>query len=613
MDFLYKIIVCIGMATCSANHSYAQPIEIRTFHDENNVQVKEIYFIDHSAKAWLTGSYKSYFINGILEKTGFYKNNYPDSLWTYYYESGQIKMRGLLKDGSNHGLWEYYFENGKISMAGMIIDSKREDTWKYYYENGDLKSQGNYKKNKKDGIWNYFYEEGELKAQAFYKDEKGTYKEFYSNGKIKAEGINIAGQSDSTWVYYHNNGTVKAMGDYRLGKRIGPWFYYHDNETISSEGNFVDGEKDGKWIHYHENGEISSEGALREGKKEGYWKIFGENGAFMAEGIFEQNDGKYTEYYESGKIKAEGGIIDGKNHGFWMYYYEDGTKEGECEYIIGDGEYIGFYKDGSIKMKGEIKDGSNVGLWELFKGDGSLAGYYRPYYEDNKPIYKLVENEKKPQRGDYLKPAYKFKSYKSRYFDPVINEYTGRILATNPLATFIGQLPISIEYYFEERLGFEILVTLLSDPFYISSENVEVNKVYDRGFNIALKQKFYHPEGKLGMFYFGHEVRLTSLKHYANVIDSISVPSNQIKINTQETKFEYALFVGDRWMRLSGERYNNNYTGISIDAFIGFGFGYRLYEKKYPNNPKYDQIFQDINDSKFVISPRIGLNIGFVF
>ena len=494
----------------------------------------------------------------------------------------------------------------------MIIDSKREGNLKYYYENGNLKFQGNYKENKKNGIWNYFYEEGDLKAQAFYKNDKGQYKEFYNNGKIKAEGINIEGQSDSTWIYYHENGMVKAMGDYSCGKRFGPWFYYHDNETLSAEGNFIDGKKEGKWIYYHENGEISSEGALHEGKKEGYWKIFGENGVFKAEGEFKHNDGKYTEYYESGKIKAEGSIIDGKNHGSWIYYYEDGTKEGQCEYINGDGEYSGYYKDGSIKMKGKIKNGINVGLWELFKGDGSLAGYYRPYYEENKPIYKLVE-KKNPPRGNYLKPAYKYKNYKSRYFDPVINEYTGRILATNPLAPFIGQLPISFEYYFEERLGFEVLATILRDPFYTSEENVELNKVYDRGFNIALKQKFYHPEGKLGMFYFGHEVRLTLLKHYANVIDSVSVPHNQIKINTQETKFEYALFVGDRWMRLSGERYKNSSSGITIDAFVGFGFGYRLFEKKYPNNPEYDQIFKDVNDSKFVISPRFGMNIGFVF
>ena len=612
MDFLKKIIVYIGFVFCLANHSYSQPIEIKTFHDENKVFVKEVYFIDDSTSAQLTGLYKSFFINGTLESKGFYKNNIPDSIWTYYYESGQIKMKGMLKNGSNHGLWEYYFENGKINMAGMIIDSKREDTWRYYYENGGLKSQGDYKESRKNGIWNYFYEEGELKAQVFYSGDKGKYKEFFNNEMIKSEGLIVNGQSDSTWVYYHENGKIEAIGDYNLGKRVGPWIYYHENEAISAEGQYLDGEKGGKWIYYHENGEISSEGAVREGKREGYWKIFNENGVLNADGVFEQNNGKYTEYYESGKVKAEGNLLNGKNHGLWIFYYEDGSKEGECQYNNGEGEYIAYYKKGGIKMKGNVRDGINIGLWELYNGDGSLAGYYRPYYEDNMPIYKLVE-KKTPQRGNYIKPAYKFKSYKSRYFDPVINEYKGIILSTNPLAPIFGGLPISFEYYIEERLGYEILVTILRDPFFTSSENIELNKVYDKGFNIALKQKFYHPEGKLGMFYFGHEVRLTSLNHYANVIDSISTTPERLKINSHETQFEYALFVGDRWMQLYGERYNSNSLGFTIDAFIGFGFGYRLYEKKYPNNPEYDQIFNNINDSKFVISPRIGITLGLVF
>lgn len=612
MGFCKKIIVHIGFIVSLINYSYAQPVEIRTFHDENNSIVKEIYFIDDSTSAQLIGQYKSYFINGTLDKEGFYKNNIPDSLWTYYYESGQPKMKGMLKDGASHGLWEYYFENGKISMAGMIIDSKREDTWRYYYENGDLKSQGDYNESKKDGIWNYFYEEGELKAQTFYNGERGNYKEFYATGSIKSEGITIGGQSDSTWTYYHENGKVSAIGDYDLGKRTGSWIYYHENESVSGEGKYASGKKEGSWIYYHENGEVSSEGAVREGKREGYWKIFSENGALSADGVFEQDTGKYTEYYESGKIKAEGNLRDGKNHGLWNFYYEDGSKEGECDYNNGEGEYIAYYKKGGMKMKGYVKDGANVGLWELYNGDGTLAGYYRPYYEDNKPIYKIVD-KKKPQRGNSIKPAYKFKSYKSRYFDPVINEYKGSIVATNPLAPIIGQLPISYEYYIEERLGYEVLATILRDPFFTSDENVELNTVYDRGFNIAVKQKYYHPEGILGMFYFGHEVRVTSLNHNANVIDSVSVPPEMLKINSHETKFEYALFVGDRWMQLYGERSNSGSIGITIDAFIGFGFGYRLYQKKYPNNPAYDQVFRDVKDDKFVISPRIGINLGIVF
>ncbi len=612
MDFSQRILVVIVFAISIVNHSYAQNIEIKTFYDDNNTSIKEIYFIEDSISAQLSGPYKSFYQNGVLEKKGFFKDNYPDSLWTYYYESGEKKMSGMIRKGINHGFWEYYYENGNLSMAGKIVNSKREGIWKFYYESGNLKSQGFINKGKKEGIWNYFYEEGELKAQVYYKNDRGRYKEFYIDGKLKAEGLNINGKSDSIWVFYHENEKIKAMGKYDKGKRVGPWVFYHDNELVSTRGNYTDGQKEGQWIYFHRNGEKSSEGALREGKKEGYWKIFGEDGKFKAEGVFKQDNGSYTEYYESGKIKAEGQILDGMRDGLWKYYYEDGTKEGECTYTSGNGEYTGYYKNGNPKMKGKINNGVNVGIWELYKEDGSLAGYYRPYYEDNKPIYKLVE-KKKTQRGNYIKPEYKFKSYKSRYFDPVINEYKGIIISTNPLATIFNQLPISFEYYIEERLGYEIMGTLLRDPFYTSSENLPLNEVYSRGFNIALKQKFYHPEGSFGMFYFGHEVSLTSLKHFANVIDSTSMNLNKIKIDTKETKFEYAFFIGDRWMRLFGDRYRNNSLGFTIDAFIGFGFGYRLYEKKYPNNPVYDEIFEDVNDSKFVISPRVGLNFGFIF
>ena len=612
-----KILLCV-LAIQLAYIAYGQPIEIRTYHDPGKMLLKEIFFVDDSVSAKLIGNYKSYFTSGKPEKDGYYKNNYPDSLWIFYYEHGGIKMRGMLKEGANHGLWEFFYENGQLNMAGMIIDSNREGNWKHYYENGKIKSQGDYLKNQKQGIWNFFYEEGELKAQAYFEKGKGPYKEFYNSGAIKAEGVNIDDMSDSTWVFYHENGKVSARGRYDRGKRVGPWIFFYENESKSAEGLYNEGEKNGKWVHYHDNGLVSSEGAIRDGKREGYWRFFNKKGSFNAEGIFKNDGGKYTEFYESGKIKSEGMIVDGKNHGPWLYYYEDGSKEGECEYLMGNGDYTGYYPDGSVKMKGKIKDGVNVGLWELFEADGNLVGYYRPYYEDEKPVYKLVDKNLQTERGDYVKPAYKFKSYKSRYFDPVINEYKGIIVATNPLAMAIGQLPLSVEYYIEERLGYELQISLIRDPFFKPSSNIELNSVYQRGFNVALRQKYYHPEGRFGMFYFGHEVRLTSLKHYANVIDSTSVGTglweySPNKINSNETKFEYALFVGDRWMQLFGERYKNNYIGFTIDAFVGFGFGYRLYQDKFPNRPEYHEVFKDVNNSKFVISPRLGVNFGFVF
>jgi hypothetical protein len=201
-----------------------------------------------------------------------------------------------------------------------------------------------------------------------------------------------------------------------------------------------------------------------------------------------------------------------------------------------------------------------------------------------------------------------------RYFDPVINEYRGFILATNPLAVLIGKFPFSIEYYIQERLGYEVQFQIIRKPFFIKNNNVKINETYLRGWDLAFKQKFYSPEGRLGMFYFGHELRLTSLNHFSNITDSTShTPPKQVTLKKIETKFEYAIVIGDRWMTIYSDQWRRNSLGFTIDAFIGLGVGYRLMHNKYENNSQYDGIFDDINDSKFAISPRIGINLGIIF
>jgi len=593
----------------------AQGVEVHTYHDEGKTLLKETYFIVDSGSTELNGPYTSCYINGAIEKTGYYKYNLPDSIWTYYYEGGSIKMTGMMRSGQTHGLWEYYFENGNRRMAGIIINSRREGNWIYYYENATIKSQGDFQADTKHGIWNYFYEDGALKAQEYYNKGTGRYKEFYNSGKIKAEGLNKFGVSDSTWVFYYESGKTKGRGNYKEGKRIGEWVFYYENEMVSSKGSYEDGREQGKWEHFNENGTLSSEGAVRDGKKEGYWRFFNDKGIFSAQGVYIDDTGKFTEYYESGKIKSEGNILNGKNEGQWYYYYEDNSKEGECFFVNGTGEYIGYYTDGTIKMKGQIKDGVNTGIWQLYKENGELAGLYRPYYEENRPVYKLVESDQ-VEKGNYLKPAYKYKNYKSRYFDPVINEYKGHIISINPFATLIGQMPVSYEYYIAERLGYEAIVSLIRDPFYTSGSSMELNEVYNRGLYVAIRQKYYHPQNKIGSFYFGQEARVTFVTHNSNVADSTVItqpPYELVKINTNETRLEYAPFVGNRWIHFFGERYNNKSVGISIDAFLGFGFGYRFYKKDYAENSAYDEVFGDVNDSKFLISPRVGFSVGLIF
>ena len=561
----------------------SQNITIETFYDAEKKILKERYEIKDQMNPLPNGLYESFFSNSSIQSRGYYKNAVPDSLWMYFYENGAIKMSGNLKDGKNYGLWQFFFENGNVNMKGNIYGDRKEGKWLFYYENKQLKSEGSYLNNKKIGVWDYYYENGTLKAKTFYNNGKGTYKEFFEGGELKAIGSNVEGKSDSTWTYYFKDGSIKAIGDYKDGLKNGKWVFYHQNGNKSAEGKYDKGSKDGKWIYYHANGVKSSEGALRGGKKEGYWKLFNEVGLFKAEGVFQQGDGEYREFFGSGNLKIKGHITNGKNEGQWYYYYEDGKLEGECFFNQGEGKYIGYYPDGTLYMKGEIKDGKNVGVWELYKTDGSLAGFYRPYYEGDKPVYKLIEEQttENVQRGNrsrnYTKPEYKYSTKKFKYFDPVINEFRGVILGTNPLSPIFGSLPISLEYYYQERLGYEMQVSYLRKPFFVREENVDLNQNYASGFDAAIRQKFYHNERKFGMFYFAHELRFTNLTHKANVIDSTDMTQRPIVIDAVENKFEYSILFGNRWMKTYGEKYINedNRRGITFDIFVGLGIGYR--------------------------------------
>jgi uncharacterized protein len=602
--------------------AFSQPVfaqlRVQTFYDKENSLPKEIYYITDSTSQILTGSFISYYFNGKVNTIGQYENNEAVGLWRYYYENGNIKMEGPMQRNHPYGIWKYYYENGRVSQEGRILKDQKEGEWVYYFENGRIKSRGKFKDNLKEGLWNYSYEDGEPKAQILYENGSGHYQEFYPSGKIKMEGMIKNGLSDGIWTYYYESGIKQAEGVNSLGERQGIWRFYYPNRILSAEGNYEAGHKDGKWAYYHENGELSSEGVERGGLKDGYWKLYNRDGSLKGESNLVNGSGDYTEYWENGKIKIKGHIKNNLNSGKWTYYYEDGKVEGEAHFVEGEGEYIGFYKDGSIKMKGRIKNGKNIGVWELYEKKGSLAGYYRPYYEDDKPVYKIISDEMSMNPdsiGDYVKPDYKFRNRQIKYFVPRVNEFRGFIFSANPVAPTLGSLPIAVEYYLQERLGHELQYTMIRDPFLTSNKNIPIGDIYKRGFAFALKQKFYHPDENFGMFYFGHEVRFTSISHMTNM--GLTDPTSDLNLRTitvDENKIEYSLLIGNRWMKFFGERWmsEESKTGVTIDVFGGVGVGYRYFKQDTFVKNDY-HVFDALNRRRLTLPIRLGITIGYVF
>lgn len=582
----------------------AQWIDRYTYHDENNQHLKEIYHVRDTFHNVLEGPYMSYYMNGNIESKGQFSNNETVGVWEFYYETGKLKMRGALKDNSNYGNWDYFYENGNRQMEGTIINKKREGPWKIYYESGELKSEGNFEGNKRTGHWKTYFEDGKLKGEIDYAADKGKYTEYYHTGEKKAEGPKTGRNNTGHWKFYFRDGKLQAVGQYNSNKRVGEWVYYFPNGQISSKGNYNNDKPTSEWLYYHESGEISSTGSFEEGDKVGVWNAYHPDGKIKSTTTYEDEEGMFEEYYKNGQVKATGKLIEGVKHGLWKYYYSDGKLEGEVDFNYGKGVYQGFYPDGTLQSKGLIENDIRIGSWELYDQTGSLKGYYNIFYDNDSldfSIIKQTTDSRNRSKKNYGVADYAFKKSKFTYFKPKVNEFRGLIFSINPFTSFIGSLPVGVEFYMQERLGYELIVEGIRDPFYISNDNVNIKDVYTRGYSLSLRQKFYNADKNFGMWYFGHSITYSDLSHFVNLLGTNS--EELITATASEDKIIYSVILGYRLVS------DTRSKGLTADGFIGIGTGYRNFRMDDKETDK----FNSLPKNRVPLDFNFGITFGYVF
>ncbi len=590
------------IATALPLASIGQGVTRYTYHDEAKKHVKEIYQVRDTIQNILHGRYVSYFLNGVVESKGQFLNNETAGMWEFYFETGNLRMRGVLRQNSNYGRWEYFYENGNKSMEGTINGRNKEGEWKIYYEGGKLKEQGEYVANKRTGLWMTYFEDGSKRGETQYADDHGRHVEYYHSGKVQGEGPRAGGRNVGHWRHFAENGTLQSEGDYTAGKRTGTWTYYYPSGKVQSSGTFNSDAETGTWNYYFEDGTVSATGEFVGGKKEGYWSTSNPDRSLKSEVTYVDGTGEYREYYSGKKLKLKGRIVNGKNEGHWEYYSATGKLEGECDYVEGKGQYKGYYPTGTLQTKGMMEDGLRVGTWELYEPDGTLSGYYKPFYENNELANEINSLLNKVKASTAPPPAPRtVRRTGFYYFRPRFPEYRSVIIGTNPMMTFVGRMPLAVEFYNQERLGHEFEFEGLRTPFFTADSEVPEGSPYQRGYSIALKQKFYN-HLNTGMWYFGHEVRLTNIGYFNNVSFSQS-PNTLITVSASEQRAEYGIMLGARLMQ------RNNGDGFTIDASVGYDIGYRVFDVE-PSNAQY---FSSVNTDAFSHHFRFTINFGYSF
>jgi len=584
---------------------------VQTYYGKGNRVTKQRYYVKSSNPKILEGPFEEYLANGKLSMKGSFRNNKKDNTWQYYFEKGQVKSVGNYNQGEQIGDWVYFFENGNVNRKGTLANGVKEGDWVFYYENGKPKNVGSFLNGENHGVWKYFYEDSTLKATALFKRGVGYYKEFSTAGKLKMEGLIRNGKSDSTWRYYYENDSLKASGIEKDGTKTGFWKFFHPNGKPASAGNYENNKPVGRWTYFHDNGEKSSEGDHdNEGQRQGAWKLYFPDGKLMGEGYFEKGNGDYKEYHDNGKLKLEGKVVKGQNQGRWSYYYEDGVLEGYCDYEEGEGLFKSFYQNGQLKLQGKLKNGQKTGVWHLYNQDGKLAGIYKTYYDFDLPIPTPRKLEKIADTSIIIlppkpttKPPIILSKRRVRFYQARINELQGVIVATNPIATIAGGWPVAVEYYWQERLGYQFGVTVLRKPFFAVHKFPKPNRVYTKGIALDLRQKLYYSDKGDGSFYLGQEIRFTSLQFRAmQQVSNDSVILSREHVSGEEKRIELSFLVGNRLFRSFNQ--NGNWT---VDFFAGIGVGARF--ASVPN----EDVFKNLRLNSLAIPVRIGLMGGYFF
>ena len=589
-------ISLIVLITCRV--SYSQ--EHRTYYDEAKLRIKEIVEMEGRIPQ---GRYTSFLQNGIKNIEGYYQKGQPDSTWTYFFENGEIKAQGELHQGFQSGVWNFYYESGSIKSSGDHLKGLKNGNWVDYFENGDKKSLGSYLFDKKNGMWKYFAEGGFVKAETYFDYGIGSYKEYHPGGAIKMEGQIRNEKSEGMWKYYYPDGSIQSQGNYENGLRTGRWTNYYQKGGVQSEGNYEKGKRSGNWDFFYETGSISSRGILENDKREGVWNLFFESGEPRGIEKYTHGRGQSTEYYPSGEVLAKGDIEEGKKVGKWQYFDRDGTLNGAAEFVDGIGDFTGYYPSGAVKMTGTLENNKQIGEWILYDADGAVSGKYFPLSvkSDSEEISSSVKSSNTWNWS--LKPEYRYKTKSLRYFLPVINEFRGIALATNPIWMATGQLPISMEYFIQERLGYEAQFTILREPFFPTNDS-QLGEVTNSGFEIKLKQKFYSKDTKMGMIHFGHNLVFRQVNYNVDIL----TPTAVVGLEGTETIAAYGVFVGMRWQKSPRE------SGFTVDPFIGVDVGLRNWSRSTQRDPsgEFDTYFLSVDKGDLYLPLVFGINFGWI-
>lgn len=114
-----------------------------------------------------TGLYNEYYDNGQLRKSGNFKKDECDSIWTFYHKNGKKAAEVNWKDGIQIGQSIQYFESGNKFREVPYVNGRRHGLATEYYDTiGAIRQTRNYVMDIENGEVLHYKLNGKLESKA---------------------------------------------------------------------------------------------------------------------------------------------------------------------------------------------------------------------------------------------------------------------------------------------------------------------------------------------------------------------------------------------------------------------------------------------------------------
>ena len=183
------------------------------------------------------GKWQKKYKNGQIKYKGQFELGYETGQFIYYYPSGKIQSKINFTEKASLAAIKTYYENGVLKATGFYRNKKKHGTWKYYSpEKGNLVSEENYSNGIKNGPWKMYYPNGQIASEVIWDNglRNGAWKEYYENGQLKLSATFVEGKMVGSYTAYYIDGKVSRKGQYADGKMDGVWLGFDKNGVKNS-------------------------------------------------------------------------------------------------------------------------------------------------------------------------------------------------------------------------------------------------------------------------------------------------------------------------------------------------------------------------------------------